>query len=738
MAQSIGLSSATAVKAVIAEVFLGPPLPQQNLGTVTLRPHQASAVNRLRSAIGAFGGALLCDEVGMGKTFVAAAIAKDYHSPLIVAPASLRTMWHESMGRTGLNAEFVSFECLSRQPVHITASDFVVVDEAHHARNSLTNRYASLARLTRDNPVLLMSATPIHNRGKDLIALLSLFLGERARFLTAEEKSRCIIRRERHSLGNESGFPVTAPMICDELPDDPSVIDHLLAIPSPVPARDGSPEGHLFVRGMVHQWASSESALFQAIRRRRARAHALIASLEAGVLPTASELATWVYDEGTLQLGFAELLSGSIAEPAGLLLSAREHVNGLQAFLRMHSPGVIDAARVAAVSAIRSRHPDSRIVAFAQYGETIKALYRRLAPRGRVAMLTAEGARISSGRIAREEVVSQFQPQNSEAAAGARVDLLLSTDLLSEGVNLQGAQVVVHLDLPWTAARLEQRTGRVARIGSPHRTVYAYTIRPPASARQYLESEQIISTKWMASNSAIGSSTSDPFPPAPDYHKPRNIPAQTERLRGLLERWRGKDLTIPNGPDLLVASAESSTTGFIALLRSSDSTTIVCSTTSGIATDLDSLIEQCSLADGPHITTQIGAARAALRMIDEWIETGRAAEIAGLGSTSELVFRPRILDRIEAAVRSAAPHQRAARTRLAVAARAGATRWLGAAAEQELESLERSDLPADQWLQAVADFSISAPRLECETTPTRVIALLLLTPTPPASECARG
>ena len=46
--------------------------------------------------------------------------------------------------------------------------------------------------------------------------------------------------------------------------------------------------------------------------------------------------------------------------------------------------------------------------------------------------------------------------------------LLLTTDLASEGVNLQDASVVVHLDLPWTAARLEQRVGRVARLASAH------------------------------------------------------------------------------------------------------------------------------------------------------------------------------------------------------------------------------------------------------------------------------
>ena len=62
------------------------------LGSIRLRPHQQSAIVRLRSAITEFGGALLCDEVGMGKTFVALAIARGTVAH-VIAPAVLRDMW---------------------------------------------------------------------------------------------------------------------------------------------------------------------------------------------------------------------------------------------------------------------------------------------------------------------------------------------------------------------------------------------------------------------------------------------------------------------------------------------------------------------------------------------------------------------------------------------------------------------------------------------------------------------
>ncbi len=70
--------------------------------------------------------------------------------------------------------------------------------------------------------------------------------------------------------------------------------------------------------------------------------------------------------------------------------------------------------------------------------------------------------------------------------ASERIDLLLTTDLLSEGLDLGDASVVVHLDLPWTPARLEQRVGRSRRLGAPHARTWVYAYAPPAAAERLL------------------------------------------------------------------------------------------------------------------------------------------------------------------------------------------------------------------------------------------------------------
>jgi hypothetical protein len=287
------------------------------LGSITLLPHQVSAVQRLHAAIDEFHGALLCDEVGLGKTYVALAVARSFSRRLVVAPAALGPMWRVALAAACVDAELETFETLSRADMHQRKGgrasratyDLVVIDEAHHARNPRTNRYLALESLVRGARVLLLSATPIHNRRDDLVALLSLFLGSRAGGMTSAELALCVVRREQKQLRTPLSIPSVGAVVHHEVPDDPALVRLLMGLPAPLPVRDGGLAGILIGRGLIHQWASSEAALRGALTRRIARATALCSSLEAGTYPTARELETWIYGDGALQLGFAELLS---------------------------------------------------------------------------------------------------------------------------------------------------------------------------------------------------------------------------------------------------------------------------------------------------------------------------------------------------------------------------------------------------------------------------------------------
>ncbi|MEO8580378.1 MAG: SNF2-related protein, partial [Gemmatimonadales bacterium] len=352
------------------------------LGSIVLQPHQLSAVARLLAALDEFNGALLCDDVGMGKTYVALAVSRKFNRFLVVTPAALEPMWRAALATTASVADLVTFEALSRADLdrfrgsHATGTpppyDLVVVDEAHHARNAATNRYFALSSLVRGARVLLLSATPIHNRRADLVSLLSLFLGSRTRTMTAAELALCVVRREQNQLEGSLRIPSVAAIRHHELPDERDLVEALMNLPPPLPARDGGLGGVLIGRGLVHQWASSEAALHEALKRRIARATALSASLEAGTYPTARELETWIYGDGALQLGFPELLAAPVVGHQTLLDAISAHLNALVEFrARFAAQSSADIHRARIVAEIRNSHPGAKTVAFAQYSETI-------------------------------------------------------------------------------------------------------------------------------------------------------------------------------------------------------------------------------------------------------------------------------------------------------------------------------------------------------------------------------
>ena len=90
----------------------------------------------------------------------------------------------------------------------------------------------------------------------------------------------------------------------------------------------------------------------------------------------------------------------------------------------------------------------------------------------------------------------------------AEVDVLLSTDILSEGQNLQQAQAVLSYDMPWNPQRVVQRNGRVIRLRSPHETAYLYTLLPErGDLDRLLKLEAKLQTKIMAANASVGMET---------------------------------------------------------------------------------------------------------------------------------------------------------------------------------------------------------------------------------------
>ena len=383
------------------------------------------------------------------------------------------------------------------------------------------------------------------------------------------------------------------------------------------------------------------------------------------------------------------------------------HTSALERFRITHTGrSLLDVERANVIATLRAAYPKAKIVAFAQYTETVSTLFRRLGKLGGVAMLIANGARVAGGKLSRGEALSRFAPRALNApppAVAERIDILLSTDLLSEGVNLQDAEVVVHLDIPWTAARLEQRVGRVARMGSDHSEVGVYLIRPPASAAALLENEILVQRKWDIARRAVGSANSPPFPDQSSVEvcgAAESVASRTERLRAILDAWR-RPIAQLHSDDVWVASVSSPRSGFVAVVTVDGKLRLVVRLSGKLSSDLESQIIACGLGNGIDVQTNRSDCDAAMQHLSEWADCEAASVLAGLGDSSAL-RRRRLVNRIDAAIESAPPQSRRRRLTIAAKARRAAAAQQSAAIEAELESLAAAPLSDDEWLAAVA------------------------------------
>lgn len=450
------------------------------LGSVVLRKHQRQAINVLRQMMSRFGGALLADDVGTGKTFCALGVAAQYERVLIVAPAALRDRWRDAAEQAEQQIDFVSFQALSldRGAFPAKSFDLIIVDEAHHARTRTTRRYAALATLAVRTPVLLLSATPLHNRVEDLHALLALFLGSGVRRLALADCAPLILRRQDLQ---ELELPVATPIRWHTVAADPHILDALLTLPPPINAADEGSAAALGRFMLLRQWCSSEAALAASLDRMRRRALVMQTGIARGQVPTKRELLMGLAssEDTQLTLDFSHPDEQLAVQELGLAL--REHLRAVAAALEVARRALPGAGqRWESVARILNDHPGCRAVLFSHSIDTARHCFNTLKHAVRVACLDGDGARIASGRLRGREVIASFQPRARQIRS-MPIDVLIATDVLSEGIDLHAANILIHLDLPWTAARMEQRLGRLCRIGSPHDTVFQHALSPPAA-----------------------------------------------------------------------------------------------------------------------------------------------------------------------------------------------------------------------------------------------------------------
>lgn len=153
---------------------------------------------------------------------------------------------------------------------------------------------------------------------------------------------------------------------------------------------------------------------------------------------------------------------------------------------------------------ITQTYPTEKILIFTQFADTAGYLYNELKNRNVNALEWVSGNSESPTHIAH-----RFSPRTNDkpelVGTNAEIRVLISTDVLSEGQNLQDGHIVVNYDLPWAIIRLIQRAGRVDRIGQKGESITCYSFLPEDGLEQIINLRGRLRTRIQQNAEVVGS-----------------------------------------------------------------------------------------------------------------------------------------------------------------------------------------------------------------------------------------
>lgn len=420
------------------------------------------------------GRALLADEVGLGKTIEAGLIMMEYiirglvKKVLILTPSSLIEQWHEEM-QSKFNLDFITDDSskfnkydngwmhfdriissidrakrkANRSLVCKAEYDLVIVDEAHHCKNHKTLGW-QLVNMLKKRYILLLTATPIENSMEELFNLITLLSpGQldtaqnfRRRFISKGDKLK---PRNVDSLKNL----LKDVMVRNRRSETDSIMVRRYAETVEIPLSPLEKSLYDDITNLVRRnfYSKGNTTLNQLSLKVLQRQ---IGSSTWAVAPTLEKIAS--NDKNPPEL--AKILKG-MADRAEEI----EDNSKAQALVKLLS-GIKEKALI-----------------FTGFQRTREYLVNVLQNAG-FKVATLHGSMM---RLEKERAVDDFK--NS-------AQVLVSTESGGEGRNLQFCNVIINYDLPWNPMRIEQRIGRIHRIGQK-RDVFIYNL----SAKDTIESK---------------------------------------------------------------------------------------------------------------------------------------------------------------------------------------------------------------------------------------------------------
>ena len=446
---------------------------------------------------------------------------------LVVAPGSLVEQWRDELfEKFGLQFNVFSasleaatptgnpFEDLDHLIVRLdqmarnevlqekllsTSWDLVIFDEAHKlgahffgSELKKTGRFQLAEKLgARTRHLLLMSATPHNGKEEDFQLFLSLLDSDRfygkfreadgAHKVDASDLMRRMIKEEMVRFDGTRLFPerkaYTANYKLSDLESAlyEAVTNYVKTEMGKADALKGARKGSVgfALTALQRRLASSPEAIFQSLKRRKERLENRLREeklLSRGQQFTKQQVETAPEDDDDLTAEEQEELEEKLTDTA----TAAETIAELEAEiiilgdLVVQARGVVDSGtdrKWDELSKILQNNPQMRdadgrqrkMIVFTEHKDTLNYLEKRI---GGV-LGTPEAITTIHGSVHRDERRKRQELFRSDP----EVRVLLATDAAGEGVNLQNANLMVNYDLPWNPNRLEQRFGRIHRIG---------------------------------------------------------------------------------------------------------------------------------------------------------------------------------------------------------------------------------------------------------------------------------
>ncbi|WP_077618772.1 DEAD/DEAH box helicase [Bacillus sinesaloumensis] len=436
----------------------------KHLPQLTPLPHQLEVAKQVVEKMN--GKAILADEVGLGKTIEAGLILKEYmirglvKKVLILVPASLVSQWAAE-----LNQKFYipavqqkksymweqydvivsSIDTAKRSPhreiVYEQDYDLIIIDEAHKLKNNKTKNYEFVQNLKKKF-CLLLTATPIQNRIEEIFNLVSLL-------------------KPGH-LGNQENFEEAFGKKSRSIDDH----EHLKELVNKVMIRNRRDDtGIEWTKRKVEtvpiEFSETEQDLYDAISNYRSDLSGFSSSMFS-ILTLQREACS---SREAVYFTLKKMLEkknedGSAAVPEDMVMGLMKKVEQVTQNSKAEK----------AVELIKQI--DDKVIIFTEYRATQMYLQWYLQQNGISSVPFRGGFKRGKKDWMRELFKGKFQ-------------VLIATEAGGEGINLQFCNHIINYDLPWNPMRLEQRIGRIHRLGQ-EKDVHIYNFATKNTVEEHI------------------------------------------------------------------------------------------------------------------------------------------------------------------------------------------------------------------------------------------------------------